>query len=57
MKATAHEIIHYIVRWSDTAKNLAYEGLFLFTKNLSETYLESEMGESGEEEERSWGDM
>jgi hypothetical protein len=37
METTAHEVVHYIVRWSDAAKDLAYESLFLFTRNFSET--------------------
>jgi hypothetical protein len=38
MEATAHKVVHYIVRWSDAAKDLAYESLFFFTRNFSETY-------------------
>jgi len=57
MQATAHEVVHDIVRWSDAAKDLAYEGLFLLTRDLSEPCIESEMVQSRGKEERSWADM
>jgi hypothetical protein len=38
MKATAHEVVHDIVRWSDIAKDLAYESLLLFTRDFGETF-------------------